>query len=71
MVVARRILRRRAAMGTAENQGSVAGELVTGNLSNTRARPRIGARFFILIWTAIIILPEAVQVCIAQRRCRD
>ena len=69
MVVARRILRRRAA-ATAETQGSVAAELVGGTLSHTRARPRVGARVFILLWTAMLLLPEEAQARVAQRRRR-
>ena len=65
MVVARRILRRRAA-ATAKNQGSVACELVDGTLSHTHAQPRVGARSFIVLWTAIILLPEEAQVCASR-----
>ena len=62
MVVARRILRRRAAAKT-EYQGSAAAELAgEATISRTHARPRVGARFFILLWTAIIFLPEDLQV---------
>lgn len=63
MVVARRILRRRAA-GKTEYQGSAAAELAgEATISRVgRVRPHVGARFFILLWTAIIFLPEDLQV---------
>ena len=47
-------------------QGSAAAELdhVVGSapISRTRARARGGARAFILLWSAIIFLPEDVQL---------
>lgn len=70
MVVARRILRRRTA-ATAEYYGSTVAELADCTISYTRPRPRGRARFFILLWTSIIFLPEDVQVRAAQLRSGD
>ena len=56
MVVARRILRRSAA--ASKDQGSIEAELVVGTISRTHVWDHLGARMFILIWTAILLLPE-------------
>ena len=63
LVVARRILRRRAAGSNAgADEGGAAAELAGGTIAHSRARSRVGAQLFILLWTAIIVLPEDAQV---------
>ena len=57
MVVARRILRRSGAAAS-KDQDSGEAELVVGTISRTHVRNNLGARVFILIWTAILLLPE-------------